>query len=200
MRAVVNRVPAMLAFWDTEQRCRFANAAYERWFGVTPQALLGKTLKDLLGPIYPLNLPYIEGALRGEPQHFEREIPDPHGGPPRYSQADYIPHIVDGQVRGFAVLVTDITRRKQMEEELRAANERLTTLNQELITAAKNVQMLAGLLPICAWCKKVRNDDGYYQQIEAFLSERTHATFTHGICPDCARQALRGIPSSGTSG
>jgi hypothetical protein len=45
------------------------------------------------------------------------------------------------------------------------------------------------LIPICAWYKKVRDDHGYWQQLEEFLCERTQATFTHGMCADCARNA-----------
>lgn len=105
----------MLAYWDSAQRCRFANRAYERWFGVSPEALIGTHIRDLLGPIYELNRPYIEAALRGEPQEFERSIPDPAGGPSRHSLASYIPDIADGVVRGFFVLVTDISEVKRAE-------------------------------------------------------------------------------------
>ena len=126
---LADTVTAMLAYWDADQRCRFANRAYQRWFNRNPEDLIGRTLEDLLGPIYPKNLPYIEGALRGEYQVFEREIPDPHGGPPRYSQAEYVPDIVDGVVRGFAVLVTDITGRRRAEDAFRAATaERMTAM------------------------------------------------------------------------
>jgi diguanylate cyclase (GGDEF)-like protein/PAS domain S-box-containing protein len=123
MRRLLDSVPAMLAYWDLDQRCRLANRAYESWFGVKPEALLGRTLADLLGPIYPLNRPYIEAALRGEPQAFEREIPNPSGGPPRHSQAYYVPDVVDGLVQGMFVLVADITPRKHLEEELRLARD-----------------------------------------------------------------------------
>jgi len=198
MRDVVDGVPSMLAYWDREQRCRFANQAYETWFGVAPEALLGKTLEELLGPIYPLNLPYIEGALGGEQQAFERLIPDPHGGPPRYSQANYIPHVVDGVVRGFVVQVADISRHKQLEDQLHEANEELKRVNAELRSALDNVKLLSGLLPICAWCKSIRTDEGYYQQAESFISSHTDATFTHVICPDCAerlRESERASPT-----
>ena len=127
-RQVVDGVPGMLAYWDSEQRCRFANAAYEAWFGVKPEELLGRTMRELLGPIYPLNLPHILGALRGERQDFEREIPDPHGGPPRQSQAHYLPHLVGGEVKGFAVMVTDISVQKRVEAELREAQARAHAL------------------------------------------------------------------------
>lgn len=115
---VLDRVSGMVAYWDKDQRCRFANAAYETWFGVKPHALLGTTLVDLLGPLYSKNLPFIEAALRGEAQTFEREIPDPAGGPARYSQAHYVPDVSDGVVRGFVVSVFDITARRRLEEEL----------------------------------------------------------------------------------
>lgn len=119
LRALVNKVPAMLAYWDSTLHCQFANRAYERWFGVSPESLIGKHIRELLGPLYQLNLPYIEGALRGLPQEFEREIPDPSGGPPRHSFANYVPDLVDGVVTGFFVLVTDISEVKRAEEALK---------------------------------------------------------------------------------
>lgn len=54
-----------------------------------------------------------------------------------------------------------------------------------LAEALGRVKVLSGLVPVCAWCRKVRSDDGYWQQIEAYLTSRTEASFTHGICPDC---------------
>jgi PAS domain S-box-containing protein len=120
-RRVVDNVPGMLAYWDRHQCCQFANAAYERWFGVKPETLIGKTLQELLGPIYPRNLPYITGALRGEAQVFEREIPDPTGGPSRHSQAHYVPDIVNGVVRGFVVMVSDVSELKRTQAEMLAA-------------------------------------------------------------------------------
>lgn len=123
IRRVVDHIPSMLAFWDTSQRCRFANRAYERWFGVTPESLIGKHISELLGPLYALNQPYIEAALRGEVQEFEREIPDPAGGPPRLSVASYIPDVVDGVVRGFCVLVVDVSALKRVQQVLRESEQ-----------------------------------------------------------------------------
>jgi PAS domain S-box-containing protein len=126
LRRAVDNISAMLAYWNSEQRCRFANRAYERWFGVSPEALLGTHISDLLGPIYELNRPYIEGALRGEFQEFEREIPDPAGGPARHSLANYVPDIVDGAVRGFFVLVTDISEIKRAELALKESEAKFS--------------------------------------------------------------------------
>ena len=126
LRGAVNKIPAMFAYWDSAQRCRFANRAYEHWFGVSPEALIGTHLRELLGPIYSLNLPYIEGALRGEPQEFEREIPDPAKGPSRHSLAHYIPDVADGVVRGFFVLVTDISEVKRAQLALEESEARFS--------------------------------------------------------------------------
>ena len=68
-----------------------------------------------------------------------------------------------------------------------AAQARLEALLAE-------VKTLGGMLPICSHCKKIRDDKGYWNQLEAYLNEHTDAEFTHGICPDCAREAF---PSSG---
>ena len=62
-------------------------------------------------------------------------------------------------------------------------------LHMNLRRALDEVTTLRGLIPICAWCKKVRDDHGSWQQLEEFLSERTQATFTHGMCADCERNA-----------
>ena len=58
----------------------------------------------------------------------------------------------------------------------------------ELQNALADVNQLSGLLPICAYCKKIRDDQGYWNQIEAYLQKHTEAEFSHGICPDCEKK------------
>ena len=53
------------------------------------------------------------------------------------------------------------------------------------------VKQLRGMLPICAWCKQIRNDAGYWRKLEAHLQEHLDVTFTHGICPACATELLK---------
>jgi diguanylate cyclase (GGDEF)-like protein/PAS domain S-box-containing protein len=143
LRRLVDNLPAMLAYWDAELRCHFANRAYETWFGLKPQDFVGRHISELLGHMYALNRPYIEGVLRGEEQFFERQIPDPHGGPTRYSQAHYVPDVVDGRVRGFFVMVADITAHKQIETELRQAKARAEELaNHDPLTGLPNRVLL----------------------------------------------------------
>jgi len=119
MRLLVDRVPSMLAYWDRDLRCRFANRAYEKWFGVDPGRLLGTSIRDLLGPkLFDMNEPHMRAALAGERQVFERIVPGP-GGVERHSLAEYIPDRVDGEVRGFLVQVTEVTKLKETQAALR---------------------------------------------------------------------------------
>ncbi len=132
--ALADHVPAMLAFWDRDQRCVYANRAYFSWFGVRVDELIGQHISTLLGPLYERNRRYIEGALAGVEQLFDREIPDPRGGPTRLSQAQYIPHRVDGSVVGFFAMVVDISHRREAEraqvELARTRAERLASINR----------------------------------------------------------------------
>lgn len=84
---------------------------------------------------------------------------------------------------GLAI-IDDITESRALREE----RERLIFQLQD---ALANVKTLRGLIPICAWCKKVRNDQGYWMRIEAYLQEHSDADFTHGACPECASRLFR---------
>ncbi len=138
----------MLAYWDRDLRCRFANHAYERWFGVDPDSLVGTPIQDLLGPsLFALNEPYIRGALDGVEQLFERIVPGP-AGMKRHSLATYIPDVVDGQVLGFIAHVTDVTKMKEAEAALRAeATQRDVAIEQlrESKAALVEAQRLGGV-------------------------------------------------------
>jgi hypothetical protein len=93
----------------------------------------------------------------------------------------------------------DITDRKQAEEELKnltlslekrvkQRTEELSTINKQLQTALENVKILRGFIPICASCKKIRDDKGYWNQIEVYIRDHSEAEFTHGICPECMKK------------
>lgn len=89
----------------------------------------------------------------------------------------------DGEPEKMMGFCNDITERKLAEEE-RERNIR------DLKHALDEVRTLKGLIPICATCKKIRDDKGYWNQIEAYISDHSEAEFTHGICPDCAMKLM----------
>ena len=116
---VADHVDAMLAYWDKDLICRFANNAYKQWFGKGREDMVDKiTMEELLGPLYVKNLPYINQTLKGVAQKFEREITLPTGEK-RNTIANYYPEIIDGAVAGFFVHVADITELKKAEEYMR---------------------------------------------------------------------------------
>ena len=90
-----------------------------------------------------------------------------------------------GFFTGLTELVDTIDEQKS-KIEIRTAE--LTQANQELEAAMKDLRTLSGLLPICSSCKKIRDDQGYWQQVEHYLQRHSQATFTHGLCPDCIRK------------
>jgi YesN/AraC family two-component response regulator len=81
---------------------------------------------------------------------------------------------------------TVINREKDVQQH-RRERERLIT---ELQDALAKVKVLSGFLPICAYCKKIRTDEGYWTQLEAYISAHSETVFSHGCCPECAKKAL----------
>jgi len=93
----------------------------------------------------------------------------------------FVPVRENGQVMSVLAIGTEFTARKRAENE----RERLIV---ELREALEKVETLSGLLPICASCKNVRDDQGYWRRIEGYISERSGAEFSHGLCPTCAQE------------
>lgn len=115
LRRFIDSLPAMVGYWDHERRNVIANAAYLEYFGLTPGQIRGLHIREVLGEaVYALNLPYIDGVMDGREQLFQRTLVDRHGMT-RHTQASYVPDIVDGEVRGFVVQVTDVTARVEAE-------------------------------------------------------------------------------------
>ncbi len=115
----------------------------------------------------------------GATHEFETEIIAPDGRPRVFwATASVAARHEDGRPKLVVESLRDITQRKQAEEQ----RERLIAALQK---AASEIKTLSGLLPICAWCKKIRDDKGYWNQIEHYIRERSTADFTHSICPEC---------------
>ena len=77
---------------------------------------------------------------------------------------------------------------RERTEELEIKNRQLEVANQELYKSLERVKLLSGLLPICSHCKKIRDDKGYWMQVEEFISDHSEAIFSHGICPACLKE------------
>jgi len=96
---------------------------------------------------------------------------------------DELDNLIDAFNAMSANLAATRARRDHAEHELRSANEQLK-------------KTLHGLLPICASCKKIRDDQGYWQQVEQYVQEHSDAEFTHGLCPDCVHRLYPNLPST----
>lgn len=90
------------------------------------------------------------------------------------------------RVSSALALKKEMDCRKTREGELRRSNE-------ELQKALRDVKVLRGLIPICASCKKIRNDGGFWQQLEEYIGEHSEAEFSHGICQPCVKKLYPGV-------
>jgi PAS domain S-box-containing protein len=139
LQTITDTLPALVAYVDSQERYRFVNQTYERWFGLKPEQLLGKTAQEVVGEAsYVEARERIQRALAGETVRYEYELALKEG-PTLYVQSNYIPdRDAQGQVRGFVALVHDLTDRKRAEEAVRNAvrlrDEFLSVASHELKT------------------------------------------------------------------
>ena len=168
---------------DLEGKIVSWNSAAARMYGYATEEAKGQSIRMLI----PENRP------EESPHSLTQFLEDPHID--RYEtfhirkDGQVIPvsvtrspiRDVEGKSIGSSAIERDITHRKQEEQE------RLFLI-QELSKALASVKTLRGLLPICSSCKKIRDDRGYWTQLECYIAEHSQAEFTHGICPDCQTQ------------
>ena len=86
----------------------------------------------------------------------------------------------EGNFKGYIGSCIDVTERKEARDSLKKAQE-------------AEIKQLRGFLPICAYCKKIRDDAGYWNQVEKYVSDHTEAKFSHGICPTCFEREMKEI-------
>jgi PAS domain S-box-containing protein len=124
LRVLFDGLPALIGYWDRDLHNVVANEAYVDWFGVHPDDMRGRHLRDIVGDyVYTQNEPWIRKALAGEgQQQFVRTLVDAEGNT-RHSQVTYTPDEIDGEVVGLFVLVADITERVEAERQLDDAQE-----------------------------------------------------------------------------
>jgi PAS domain S-box-containing protein len=163
----------------------FMNPEAERLLGWTHEELAGRSLHELAhgkrangGDLRAEDCPLLRVVHEGEPfasrdevfsSKFERMFP-----------VSVVSAALreDGQIVGAVMAFRDISDEKRAEAEREA-------LVQELQTALGEIRTLRGILPICSYCNKIRDDQGAWRRLEAYISEHTDARFSHGMCLDC---------------
>ena len=176
-RLFMDHSPIYVFFKDENVRTIQISKNYEKMLGRPVHELIGKTMDDL----FPSELAksMVEDDLRILHEGRPIEVTEELNG--RFYTTTKFPITRKGKPPFLAGFTIDITERKQGEEE----REKLI---HELQDALANIKVLRGMLPICASCKKIRDDKGYWNQIEAYIRDRSEADFTHGICPECAKK------------
>lgn len=180
-RLMVEHSEDILTIRDADGRIRYTNPSFERVMGYKQEEMIGETGFDL---IHPEDRPGVLEALdefvkapgaRDSIQYRAR-----HANGSWVSLEVVACNLLDHPVvQGVLFSGRDISDRKRDE----AVKDQLIW---ELKQALAGASTLAGLLPICASCKKIQNDDGNWEQIERYLRERAPVEFSHGMCPECA--------------
>ena len=133
MRLVTDALPALIAYFDTEQRLQFVNKTFESWYGVPRSEIVGRTIRDVMADYiaeadYERFRPHVATVLTGEDVSFEELVTYPDGKT-RYVWVTYVPEFgSDKSIRGAFALIQDITERKRMEEVLNESEARLSAI------------------------------------------------------------------------
>ncbi len=177
---LLNAIPVPVFYKNNEGIYLGCNKEFETFFGSKREDIIGKSVydiapDDLANGYYEKDLELFnhpgtqiyEFQVKNKSDRIRKVI---------FHKATF--HDDHGKVSGLIGAILDITERKEAEEE----REKLIT---KLQFALDKVKVLSGFLPICSSCKKIRDDKGYWNQIEEYISKHSEAEFSHGICPTC---------------
>ena len=174
--------------FDNNGYITFVNPAAERLTGWTANELMGQQQHKILkhsnskGVLYSEEKCRVCAVIKDKISHFASgEILHKKDGTSFLVEYISAPMIMNDNVMGGVVAFQDITEREQKAKE----REKLI---KDLTKALAEVKALSGLLPICASCKKIRDDKGYWNQIEAYIRDHSEAEFSHSICPECVKK------------
>jgi PAS domain S-box-containing protein len=182
---IVETVREPLLVLDSELRIIFANRSFYRFFKVTSKETSGQHLYDLgnrqwnipkLRELLERILPEKESVEDFEVEHSFQTI----GTKIMLLNARQI-YLKKYASRLILLAIIDATDRIEAERE----KERLIA---DLQKAFDEIKTLRGIIPICASCKKIRDDKGFWNQVEVYVSDHTEADFSHGLCPACAKK------------
>lgn len=192
---IVENVPAMIAYYTRDLRCSFANARYREWFGLKDADFRNADMRALLGEeMFAAREPFIEAVLRGEPQTMERSIVDRHG-----VHADvivqYFPDAGDEGVRGFIVLLHDVTSirkstadRMQLAAIVESADDAIVSTSLDGVVSSWNngAERMFGCRLEDAIGRRVEDlfragTPGMWQRILARVARGEHVRFEHEV-------------------
>jgi PAS domain S-box-containing protein len=177
-----------IAMIGIDLRLEHVNPTLASMLGTTAAELIGTRIVDITHPDDGSSLDLAQKLFRNEIPAYRVEK--------RYFRKDGAiiwAHLTATAIRdgsgnalfGLA-MIEDITERRLYNHE----REQLIARLQD---ALANVKTLSGLLPMCAWCKRIRDDQGSWSDVEHYVRHQTNADFTHGICPDCQEQVRRDL-------
>jgi PAS domain S-box-containing protein len=182
---LLDAVPAPIFYKDLNYVYTGCNKSFVAFLGKPTEEIIGRTVYDL-SPTHLADTYHKQDVeLLENPgvQVYEALAKDRSGAEHNvlFHKATFLDK--QGNVAGMIGVIFDITELRQAE----GAQENLII---ELRSALKKVKQLSGFLPICASCKKIRDDSGYWQQIERYIRDKSEAEFSHSICPDCSLKLL----------
>ena len=170
---------------------------FYRIFGISPGTVT-PNVESLLSLIYPDDRKSMQNWIaacvaREKPDALDFRIIWPDGTI-RYIRG-WGEVVLDNENRPIylAGIGQDITERKRAEEKIQQYIAELEKKNKEFQDALANVRQLTGMLPICASCKQIRDDKGYWSAVESYIGKHTEAMFSHGLCPECEKKAYEDL-------
>jgi len=169
---------------DLDGNLTFVNDSMCRHLGYSREELIGMNYKQYNDEtvVKKVRDVFYEVYKTGKPSPRYDAVYVTKNGQKHHSEArGSLMRNATGEPVGFRGIVRNIDDRKQAEKERE-------TLISDLKQALAKIKTLSGLLPICSSCKKIRDDQGYWKQIELYISEHSEAQITHGICPDCLKK------------
>ena len=192
LRLITDNTPALISYVDSEQRYRYANATYREWFGMTPEEVCGRTMREVLGEIYASREPHILDALAGNEARFD--LPVSFGGSERHTHTRYVPDVrSDGSVAGFYVLATDVSPLKRTEQMLRESEQRLSLALESSQLALFDWNIATGEVFLSAqWAVMLGEDPAPTRTTFDALERIVHPDDATGL-RGLIRDALKGV-------
>jgi PAS domain S-box-containing protein len=178
-RLLVEQAPIMIWRSNITMECDYFN---EIWLAFTGRSMEQEKGNGWAGGVHPDDF---NRCLKIYTEHFsKREIFEMeyrlrrYDGMYRWIFDRGVPYSdPEGNFKGYIGSCIDVTQRKEAQDALKRSQE-------------AEIKRLRGFLPICSYCKKIRNDRNYWEQIEIYISSHSDAVFSHGICPECEKEVM----------